>query len=72
MPNSSVLLNPQHVAKIGYNGFDMGQEIDFTSGTGQLLPVYYDILSPGDKVSCKAIIKSRTNPLLHALSNSLW
>ena len=71
MPNSSVLLNPQHVAKIGYNGFDMGQEIDFTSGTGQLLPVYYDILSPGDKVSCKAIIKSRTNPLLQATTMSL-
>ena len=66
MPIASVNANPQHVAKIGYSGFDMGQEIDFTSSTGQLLPVYYDILSPGDKVSCKAIMRTRTQPLLQA------
>ena len=55
--------NPNHVAKIGYNGFDMGHSLKFSSTVGELLPVYYDILQPGDKVSLKSIIKTRTMPL---------
>ena len=55
--------NPNHVAKIGYNGFDMGHSLKFSSTVGELLPVYYDILQPGDKVSLKSTIKTRTMPL---------
>lgn len=55
--------NPNHVAKIGYNGFDMGHSLKFSSTVGELLPVYYDILQPGDKVSLKSSIKTRTMPL---------
>lgn len=55
--------NPTHVAKIGYNGFDMGHSLKFSSTVGELLPVYYDILQPGDKVSLKTSIKTRTMPL---------
>lgn len=55
--------NPTHVAKIGYNGFDMGHSLKFSSTVGELLPVYYDILQPGDKVSLKSTIKTRTMPL---------
>lgn len=55
--------NPTHVAKIGYNGFDMSHTLKFSSTVGELLPVFYDILQPGDKVSLKSTIKSRTLPL---------
>ena len=60
---SSLLSNPSHRAKIGYNGFDMSNYLKFSSSVGQLLPVYYDILSPDDKVSLQAQIKTRTMEL---------
>lgn len=60
---NSLLKNPSHVAQIGYNGFNMEQIVDFTSSTGMLLPIYYDILNPGDKVKCNAFAKIRTQPL---------
>lgn len=59
----NILKNPTHVAKISYNGFDMQQNYDFTCAPCQLLPVYYDILNPGDKVTCKGVTKLRTQPL---------
>lgn len=71
MPRASVNQNPQHVAKIGYSGFDMSQELNFTSPPGMLLPVYYDILSPGDKVDCRAIIRTRTQPMETAATMEL-
>lgn len=58
-----LLKNPSHVAQIGYNGFNMEQIVDFTSSTGMLLPIYFDILNPGDKVKCNAFAKIRTQPL---------
>lgn len=60
---ANVLNNPTHVAKIGYNGFDMSQLVKFSSSVGQLLPIYYDVLSPGDKVRCSTELKTRTQPL---------
>lgn len=66
MPNASLNANPQHTARIGYSGFDMSQRCFFTSSTGHLCPVYYDVLSPGDKITARAVIKTRTAPLLTA------
>lgn len=60
---ANVMQTPQHVARIGYNGFDMSQLLKFTSSVGELLPVYYDILQPGDKITAKTIMKTRTQPL---------
>ena len=60
---ANIYSNPTHRAKIGYNGFDMSQLLKFTSTTGELLPVYYDFLQPGDKVSLNSILKTRTLPL---------
>lgn len=59
----NILKNPTHVAQIGYNGFNMEQKYDFTCAPCQLLPVYYDLLNPGDKVTCQGIVKLRTQPL---------
>ena len=61
---NDVLKNPQHVAKIGFNGFNMEQSADFTASSGMLLPVYYDFLYPGDKFKGLGTINLRTQPLL--------
>ena len=55
--------NPTHRAQIGYQGFDMSKTTKFTSSVSQILPVYYDILSPGDKVSGSHQLKTRLMPL---------
>lgn len=61
MPN--VLSTPSHKAQIGYNGFDMSNLLKFSSTTGELLPVYYDVLYPGDKVTCSTELKTRLMPM---------
>lgn len=58
--------NPSHKAQLGYNGFDMSHLLQFSSSTGHLLPVYYDLLNPGDKVTCQTILKTRTLELASA------
>lgn len=59
----NILQNPQHSAQIGYNGFDMSKTLKFSSSVGHILPVYYDILNPGDKIDARTILKTRTMPL---------
>lgn len=63
---ASLLKNPTHNANIGYNGFDLSHFIKFTSTTGELLPVFFDILSPGDKITAKGVLRTRTQPLASA------
>lgn len=60
---SSLLKNPSHVANIGYNGFNMEQTVDFTAAPCMLLPIYYDVLNPGDKFKGLGRVKLRTQPL---------
>lgn len=60
---ASIFKNPTHVAQIGFNGFNMSQTCDFTCAPSMLLPVYYDILNPGDKFRGNARVKLRTQPL---------
>lgn len=55
--------SPNHVAKLGRSSFDMSKDIKFTSSVGQLLPIYFDYLSYGDKVKIGSTIFSRTKPL---------
>lgn len=55
--------SPSRVANIGYNGFDMSHTLKFSSTTGELLPVYYDFLQPGDKINISAELRTRTMPL---------
>lgn len=61
--SKSIFQNPEHVAKIGYNGFPLRNHLKFSSTTGQLLPVFFHYLNPGDKVDCQTIIQSRTQTL---------
>lgn len=44
------LKNPRHSANLSKFGHDMSKIIKFSSNVGQLIPVYYDHLLPGDKV----------------------
>lgn len=59
----NILENPQHKAQIGYNPFDMSKTIKFSSSVGHILPVYYDLLNPGDKITASSILRTRTMPL---------
>lgn len=55
--------NPSFRAANSYRDFDMSQHLCFTSSVAQLLPVYYDVLNPGDKVRASVLMKTRTKPL---------
>lgn len=68
---NNLFKNPSHKAQIGYNGFPMDSLLKFTSTVGELLPVYYDILQPGDKVTCDYQLKTRTMELASAAMMSV-
>jgi hypothetical protein len=46
-------------AQLRYNPHDLSHQLKFTSSVGQLLPVYYDFLSPGDKIEITPQMFSR-------------
>lgn len=60
---ASVLSTPSHKANLSKHGHDVSQSKKFTSSVGQLLPVYYDRLYPGDKIVIKNELISRTMDL---------
>lgn len=60
---NDIFNNPTHVARLGYNGFDMEQKVDFTAAPCMLLPIYYDIALFGDKMRLQCNLKLRTQPL---------
>lgn len=59
----SSLGSPQHIARLSHHPHDMGMIRKFTSSVGQLLPVYFDILYPGDKVKYSTEMFSRLDTL---------
>ena len=58
-----VLEKPTYTAAHGYNGFPLRSSLQFSSALGQLLPVWWHYLQPGDKVNCKSAITTRSTPL---------
>lgn len=58
-----VLSKPEYSAAGGYNGFPLRSSIQFSSALGQLIPVWFHYLQPGDKVKCSSQLKTRTMPL---------
>lgn len=48
------------------HGHNMSHELLFTSSVGQLLPVYFDYLTPRDEVSITPELFTRTQPVLSA------
>lgn len=48
------LLKPRSASSNpSYEGFDLSHKFDFTSSVGHMIPVYYDLLLPGDKVDIR-------------------
>ena len=45
------------------SGFDLSNRVCFTSKTGELLPVFWDIVYPGDSFRIKTQLFTRTQPL---------
>ena len=60
---ANIKKTPSHKANLSLTGFDMSQRVLMTSSVGQLIPCYYDYLSPGEKVKGNCSIFSRTQPL---------
>ena len=58
-----MLGKPTAVAHLPKQGFNMSQKFKFTSAAGQLLPVYFDFLHPGEKVRFSVDLFTRTQPL---------
>lgn len=63
MEINKVFKGPKGQTKVGYSSFAMDNIANFTSCYGYLLPVYWDYLEPGDKVSIKNILRTVTQPL---------
>lgn len=63
MPNKSVLSSPETIQHLSRTGFNMSQSLKFTSSCGQLLPVYFDVLNPSEKIRFNAELFTRTQPL---------
>ena len=55
--------NPSYRNRESFNSFDMWHEVDFSSSTGHILPVMYDLLSPGERIDVQFQLKTRTQPL---------
>ena len=60
---ASILKTPSHTARLGRHGHDLSRRLLFTSSVGQLLPVLFDYLSPGDKVRINDQLFTRTAPI---------
>lgn len=65
---NKLLKNPVYRNSDGYNSNGFEQRVSFSSAVGQLLPVYYDFLSPGDKITIRDRMESRTI----TLDSSVW
>lgn len=55
--------SPKAKVQKGYNGFDMDYSLRFSASTGMLLPIFYDLLYPGDKVRVNEQLFMRTMDL---------
>lgn len=57
---NSIFKKPVYSPKPGRNGFDISRRRLYTCSVGQMLPVYWDIASPGDeyKINTSAFIRT--------------
>lgn len=66
------LLKPRKASSNpSYEGFDLSHWVNFTSSVGQILPIHWDLLIPGDKVSLRSAMKTRLLPMNSASPISL-
>lgn len=60
---ANILKNPGFRDQQGYNGFPLRSSIQFSSALGQLLPIWWHPLDPGDKVKINTALVTRTQPV---------
>ena len=65
---NKLLKNPVYKNSDGYNSNAYEHRVGFSSAVGQLLPVFYDFLSPGDKLTIADRMETRTI----TLDSSVW
>lgn len=65
---NKLLKNPVYKNSDGYNSNAYEQRVGFSSSVGQLLPIFYDFLSPGDKLTIADRMETRTI----TLDSSVW
>ena len=64
------LLRPRSAShKSSYEGFDLSHYVNFTSSVGQVLPIGWDFLLPGDKITVKTAMKSIMLPMNRCKTN---
>ena len=64
-------LNPQHRAQLPKTGHNLSHKFGFTAPPAYLLPVYHDILNPGETVNIGFNFDLRTMPLQQAAMTKL-
>ena len=60
---ASIFSLDKQVASLPKHGFPLSEPFDFTSSCGHLLPIYFDILNPGEKFRYAVDLFTRTQPL---------
>lgn len=63
---ANVNAKPSYRANLPKTGYDVGQTFNFSSSCGHILPVWYDIASPGEHYSLSTDLFTRTQPLASA------
>ncbi len=63
---ANVNSKPTYQAHLSKTGFDVSQTFNFSSSCGHILPVWYDIASPGEHYSLSTNLFTRTQPLASA------
>lgn len=63
---ANVKSKPSYQAHLPKTGFDVSQTFNFSSSCGHILPVWYDIASPGEHYSLSTNLFTRTQPLASA------
>lgn len=64
MAKKSVLGHPDSTPRLSREGFSLDQQFTFTASCGQLLPVWYDLLNPGETLKGSPSFLIRTENFL--------
>ena len=64
MPKKTPLSDPEYMAHLPQNGHNLSHRFTYTSSTGMILPVLYDLLNPGEKVDLAVELFTRTQPMV--------
>jgi len=73
---SKTTLNVNDINKAFYSKFDLSHEVKGVNDMGNLIPIYYEDVIPGDRFNIKANVVIRFNPmvspLLHAVKMKVY